>query len=230
MSNSKRFLISGVGASVPLLVNLTVLDLRTLYLGVTVFVLAGYAVRQLALFSIGGLVGLFNKEEDPLKLFQLGIAAPALISAMINANQVRVPNAAVSPAATASSSNSSIPFGGSVALAQELPKQELKTFSLPQGTISEEWSRGLFGSIPTNVWYVIAGSFLNKENAEKRALEVRQKGFPAEVYAPYSNSKVFTVVIGAQLTRSDATTLRTKAIRAGLPEVPYLWTFPTVGD
>jgi hypothetical protein len=228
MSNQKRFLIAGAGAIGPLLVNLTVLDLRTLFLGITALVLISYVIRQAALFAIGGVVGLLNKEDDALKLFQIGIAAPALLTALLNANQVRLPSVSAPPAPSSSSG----PTGAliSSAYAQETPRQQLRTFSLPQESATQQVYRGLFGSVPTNVWYVIAGSYLRQDNAEQEAQKIRQKGFAAEVYAPYGANKFYAVVIGAQLTRSDAQQLRQKAIQAGLPRDTYLWTFATEAE
>jgi sporulation related protein len=229
MSNSKRFLIAGTGAVVPLLINLTVLDLRTLGLDLTIIVIITYVIRQLALFSIGGFVGLMNREEDPLKLIQIGIAAPALITAMLNGNQVRLPNAQA-PSGNASTSLSMRINLTAFAYAQELSQPQLKTFMLPQETVSQQISRGLFGSVPENVWFVIAGSFQVKENAVKQAQNFRRKGFNAEVYLPYGNNKNYAVVIGAMLTRPEAAQLQSKAIQAGLPSDAYLWTFPHERD
>lgn len=86
--------------------------------------------------------------------------------------------------------------------------------------------RGLFGATPKNVWFVISGSHPTREAAEKHAAEIRGKGFPAEVYAPYGNNPYYAVVIGSQMTLSEARQLRLKAIRSGLPKDTYLWTFP----
>jgi hypothetical protein len=124
-------------------------------------------IRQLALFSIGGFVGLMNREEDPLKLIQIGIAAPALITAMLNGNQVRLPNAQTSSDNASTSLSMRINLTA-FAYAQELSQPTLKTFTLPQETVSQQISRGLFGSVPENVWFVIAGSFHVKENAYSR--------------------------------------------------------------
>jgi len=227
MSNWTRFLIAGTGAIIPLLLNLTVIDLRTILLGVTSLVLISYVIRQVALFAIGGMVGVLNNEQDPFKLFQIGIAAPALITALLNGSQVRLPqaNTQASPSKTAESRHMGWDLV-SPAYAQEAARERLKTFSLPSETAGQQVYRGLFGSVPTNVWYVIAGSFANRENAEQRAGEIRQKGFPADVYAPYGQNQFYSVVIGAQLTREEAQQLRLKAISAGLPPDTSIWTFP----
>ena len=89
-----RFLWGGLGALAPTLISLAILD----HTAVTDYIsnidqktlgLAGYAFRVVALFAIGGLWAYFHRSEvEPLKLFQLGIVAPAMITGMINAGRV----------------------------------------------------------------------------------------------------------------------------------------------
>ena len=46
----------------------------------------GFAVRYVILFSVGGVVAYLHEDEmKPFKLFELGIAAPALITSLITA-------------------------------------------------------------------------------------------------------------------------------------------------
>ena len=225
MSNRKKFLIAGSGALAPLIVNLAVIDLQALAIfGITFLFVVSYLIRQIVLFGIGGTFGYLNQEENPWKLFQIGIAAPALLTAMINAKQVGMPQVQGAPHVSAVSLLESTIIPN--ALADETAPDGKMVFSLPQETASQQISRGLFGSTPTNVWYVIAGSFAVKANAEAEAARVRQKGFPAEVYDPYGRTKLYAVVIGAQLTHDDAQSLRQEAINKGLANDTYLWTFP----
>lgn len=85
MKSYKRILIGALGAFTPVLLNLLVADFNVIPT-LTRYDLLGYIVRSIVLLFIGGLVGYFNKgERSMIKLFQLGIAAPALITASINA-------------------------------------------------------------------------------------------------------------------------------------------------
>ncbi len=101
MVSRERFLWGGLGALAPLLVSLTMLDLSTLERYVNDLPqtemqlrLAGYSSRVLLLFVIGGIWACLHRmENDPKKLFQLGIVAPAMITAMINTNPVSQDNA-----------------------------------------------------------------------------------------------------------------------------------------
>jgi hypothetical protein len=226
-----KFLFGGVGGIAPVLMNLVVIDLETLLIDLTVLALISYLIRVMALFAIGGLVAVLNRtENDPLKIFQLGIAAPALITAFINGSNVTVPkkladqHAAVSAVTSYATHINLI----SSSYAQPPSQEEIKQFSLPEETAAQQFYRGFFGAIPKNVWFVIVGSHLKREDAERQAEQVRAKGFSAGVYEPYGGNPYYPVVIGAQLTLSEAQQLRLKAINTGLPKDTYLWTFPSI--
>ncbi len=89
-----RFLWGGLGALAPTIISLAILDHSLLAdyaanIDEETFKLVGYGFRVLALFAIGGLWAYFHRSEvEPLKLFQLGIVAPAMITGMINASNV----------------------------------------------------------------------------------------------------------------------------------------------
>ncbi len=80
----------------PLLVTLLAVDLGPLIDNaphLTVGTYVGAAIRYLVLFTIGGVVAALNSDEvQPIKLVQLGIAAPALISTYVNAQPPKPPS------------------------------------------------------------------------------------------------------------------------------------------
>ena len=80
------------------------------------------------------------------------------------------------------------------------------------------------------VWHVIAGSYINPQNATSAALQINKifPDFHADVYAPYGGNPNYAVVIGANLTQSDASALTDKAIKAGLPSGAYYKTLPNL--
>jgi hypothetical protein len=90
-----RFWIGGGGALLPLLVTLLAVDLGPLIDGASQFSLGTYvgaAIRYLVLFTLGGIVAALNSDEvQPIKLVQLGIAAPALIATYVNAQSPKPP-------------------------------------------------------------------------------------------------------------------------------------------
>lgn len=224
LSDRQRFLFAGLGGIMPTLLNLIVIDLETLLLSVTLLSVLSYLIRVLALFAIGGVVGWLNRSEcDPVKLFQLGIAAPALITAAMNGGRVALPDAPAAP-------NQQVSWHIlSSAHAQAEPATHaLKRFTMPEETSAQQIYRGFFGALPKNVWFVIAGSHLSQEDAEKQARRLRDnyRNFSAEVYEPYGGNPYYAVVIGAQLTLDEAKKLQQQALSSGFPKDTYLWTFP----
>jgi hypothetical protein len=95
MTSSTRFWIGGGGAMLPLLVTLLAVDLGPLIDHPTVLSVGTYVgagIRYIVLFAIGGIVAALNSDEvKPVKLVQLGIAAPALISTYVNAQPPKQP-------------------------------------------------------------------------------------------------------------------------------------------
>jgi hypothetical protein len=226
---NERFIYGGIGGLAPVLLSLLVIDLKTLLLTLSWLAIGSYLIKVIGLFLLGGLVAwLHKKESDPTKLFQLGIAGPALITAALNGSQISLPQTTLQTQTGQSKVNIDFlaPAYAQPAGSNDIDRQ-LKQFSLPRETVSQQVKRGLFGSIPDNLYYVISGSFPTAAVAEKNAVEARSKGFAeAAVYAPYGSNPYYAVVIGAQLTLDDARQLREKAIKSGLAKDTYIWTFP----
>jgi len=225
LKTREKIIIGGLGALTPVIMNLLVVDLRVLLLELTLIVVLGYVIRVIILFYLGGLVAFLHKDENnPLKIFELGIVAPALITALLNAGHIEVTKA---PVHTGGNPSVSIVFTPS-AYGQTTNEEEPETFSMPKETPFQQLWRGLTGSTPKNVWFVIVGSHLKLEDAEKQVQQIAQekKGFRAKVYAPYGENPYYAVVIGDYLTYEEAKQLRQEAIAAEFPKDIYLWTFP----
>lgn len=95
LRRSTKFLLGGLGALAPILASFAILDHETIkhYFEESTMKLAGYSFRIIVLFTLGGIWAFLHKsEEDPIKLFQLGIVGPALITGMINANNAVAPS------------------------------------------------------------------------------------------------------------------------------------------
>lgn len=89
MRTKRRIVIGGLGALTPVILNLLFIDYNTVFSSVTPGACLGYAVRVLVLFYIGGFVAYLHKDENrPLRIFEFGIIAPALIMGFMNANNV----------------------------------------------------------------------------------------------------------------------------------------------
>jgi len=226
MQTYQKILIGGLGALTPVIVNLLVVDLQVLFLNLTLVAFLAYLTRVVILFFLGGFVAFFNKDENsPLKLFQLGLAAPALIMSLLNGSQVEIPKVSPPAQAQPSASLQLIPS----AYAQTAQKREIKTFSLPKETLGEQFQRGFTGAVPKRVWFVIAASYPNRESAQREADRITKtfaaKGFKADVFSPGAGNSSWSVVLGSNLTSDEAQNLRQRAMTAGVSKDPSVWTF-----
>jgi hypothetical protein len=167
-----------------------------------------------------------NKENDLFKIFQLGLAAPALLTGMMNgANSAAHQTvASVGQSVQPAASFFAVP---SVHAQPKAPQPKLKRFTLPEESAVQQFFRGMMGTRAARVWFVIASRHPSLEEAEKQANRINQgkAGLRAEVYEPYGGSQSYPVVIGAGLSRVEAEQLREKAVAAGYPDA-NVWTPP----
>jgi hypothetical protein len=252
MTTFRRVAIGGIGALMPIILNLLVVDFEALRVGVTFLGVLGFAVRGVVLFALGGFVGyLYTNEKQAFKLFQLGLGAPALLIGMLNG--VNGAKAAGSGHSTPKVSKAAIERPWSLferaAEAEEPPTQTriapaptrpapiltpkasapepAKSYGAIKVSGIEEFAQGFLGR-PNETWFVISASHLTREAAQKHAdsINASRKGFQADVYRRFGDNKYYEVVIGAGLTKSDALRLQQRAIEVGLPKDTYLWTLP----
>jgi hypothetical protein len=245
---AKRFLVGGIGGLAPVLALLIAVDFDKIS-GASAAHVAGYVVRALALFAIGGFVAWLHESENQLfKVFEIGLGAPALIAGLVTSNSLV--NAPAQPDAQKPAVAWTLPFISSaqarttgelppapaaaaspaspVASGAALPA---RTFTFPEPSTGSQFLEGLLGvpaKQPANIYYVISGSHLEAGEAWRQAdaINARKSGFSAQVYAPYGGNPHYAVVIGAQLSKGEANTLRLRAQAAGLPHDTYVWTDP----
>jgi SPOR domain len=217
----EKVLIGGLGALTPLAANLFVVDFASLQTAAFApQALLGYLVKASLLFSLGGFIAyLHDDERKRFKLFQLGLGVPALAVALLNGRNVKIPQ-------TASVEGIGTIFGHT-AFAQEVTNDKgFKKFALQAPTGAQAFWQGVTGRPSETIWFVVAGSHLKPEDAKAQASQLRSKGLAADVYLPYAENKYYAVVVGGNLTRQDAESLRRKVISLGAPKDTYLWTFP----
>src|SRR5262249_28372704 len=148
----------------------------------------GYAARVIALFFVGGFIAyLHADEEKPFKIFEIGVAGPALLAGALTTAQLapsKLPPPQAEPKA-----GLSIDFVRPVYAQSPLGNDEIKRFSLPKESGWDQFLEGFVGRTPKKVWFVIAGSHLRLDEARKQAEKINREhpGFRAEVYAPYGD-------------------------------------------
>ena len=97
LSMAGKLALGALGGMTPLLASLALADVEVVAAfieqaideGGEPYHLIGYIVRVVGLTGLGALwVYLHRSEYEPLKVFQLGIVAPAMIAGFINASNV----------------------------------------------------------------------------------------------------------------------------------------------
>jgi hypothetical protein len=217
-----RLLIGALGAATPLAINLVVVDYLALA-SPTALTVLGYGIRVTALVVLGVLVVLRNLDEErPARIFQLGLAAPALITALLNGANQR----SLIQSQTIASPTSRVFLSMPVVHAAQ-PSQP-RQFELPPETSGEQIWRGLTGGRSDRVWFVIVGRATTRQAAEAASDRLNRTvyGFRAEVYEPYHGRGGWCVVIGQALAHGDAQRLKQQALGAGLADAE-LWTPPS---
>jgi len=89
--NSKyRFLLGGIGACLPLVLQAIALDAPP---SLTEGNVVGAGLRSVVLFFLGGFIAYLHSDEvKPIKLIQIGVAAPALATVLATGNAVKQQN------------------------------------------------------------------------------------------------------------------------------------------
>jgi len=224
MQTWKKFMIGGIGGAIPLILNLMVIDYQAIFLNFTLLVGLGYFLRFFVYFGIGGFWASLHNENNKKKLFELGILAPALITAMINAGNVKD---SISPLPLPEPPSASFSII-SPAYADPVDTQIPKQFAEQKETATQQIWRGLIGSFPQNTWFIITGQSTNLNQATLKANQIN-KTYPnisANVYQSFEDSSLYMVVIGEHLTYDQAAALKDKAIADGISKDTYLWQLP----
>lgn len=222
LDTKTRILVGAIGGISPIIISLLVVDIVSLFNETGLVDGIGLAIRFLVLVFIGGLIGYLHQNEDePFKLFQLGIAAPALLTTAINGNSIV--NQSYLREHTA---QTNVSFFIKSAHADSVTFKNATFFQESKISDAQLFLRGLIGtSLFSNKddWYVIVGSHRNIDAARAQVKNISQKKYMAKVYSPVTHSKYYSVVIGANLDLKAAEKLQQQAIKNGLPRDSYLW-------
>jgi len=227
MDARQRVLLGAVGGITPYLITLLSLDFKSVVGGYEILDWIGLAVRCLVLIFLGSLVAWLHKtESEPFKVFQLGLAAPALLAAFINGNA-----GTSQPMPTLSQPVASYSFSLISSAHADDDDNYVNAGLLREPRVSG-FARFLRGALGARVetadkaaWFVIVGSHKHRKNAEKQAERLEQQHYEAHVYKPYGGSAHYAVVIASHVTQQEARTIRDRAIRDGLPKDSYVWRY-----
>lgn len=225
MTVSKRIILGAIGGITPYIATLLTIDLASVVHSYQLFDWIGLCLRCAVLIFLGSLMAYLHKSEtEPFKIFQLGLAAPALIATLINGNQINhqtIP----SPVKEITWNFSLVP----TAHAQENEFVNEDLLRDPQVSSSSRFFRGLVGSKlqgpEESKWYVIVGSHRTVEEARMQVKELAGKRYKAKIYSPFGTSKYYSVAIAANVTLDLAKKIKAEAIDNGLPDDSFLWSY-----
>ncbi|EJN13733.1 hypothetical protein PMI42_02719 [Bradyrhizobium sp. YR681] len=237
MEVRQRLLIGCLGALTPIITNLLVVDLNTTLTRLSVLEGMTYGIRLFALCAAACVVVYLNSDEErPVKLFQLGIMAPALLTSLINGAAISIKTTGQAPqgqtAALLPQKTEILALIGRAhadpAPAASGEASAAKDCLLPaELSTTQQIFKGLIGLVPDNKWYVVIGSYAALASANQDASEIRARfgtKYAVAVCKPLGGPDVqFRVVIGENLTYTDGTRLKLDAIAAGLPNSTWLW-------
>jgi hypothetical protein len=245
MKTHEKIMIGGIGALTPTIVNLLVVDVKAIMLDITTLVVAVYLLKVIAYFFVGGFVAyLHTDEQNRVKLFELGIMAPAMVMLLVNGAQREVQQTAAitkespevalavvwSPPVTHAEDTLIVPLTPAPKdrATRDSMLNVVEVFALPKESTLEQIKRGFLGSTTNRIYFVVVAKDTSLASAKELAGAIMNngEGYKAQVYAPYGNDLFYSVVIGAHLTYKEAMGLRRSALRAGLPESTTLWALP----
>lgn len=222
LDNRQRVIVGGIGAMTPVFLNLLAVDMHVVFTGLTLPVLAGYLVRVGVLFFLGGFTAwLYQSETEPIKLFHLGVAAPALLLAYLNGAQAGRPTA--EPPLQPESVTSMLPgLFVSTAWAQQEQQAAHSYDRPPRETVAQQIQRGLIGRTAHGLWFVsLAETFPTAPAAHHAAARVPVAGESPRVYEPGGPFRTWSVVLGDWMTEEDATRLYRELRRKDLDVVVW---------
>ncbi len=228
----QKMLLGALGALTPSLLNLYAIDFVELFQGQEIGMpyILGYTVRVLILILYGSLIAYFHKEENnPVKLFQLGAAAPALITIMLGMGKTDglTGKAGASIWEEAKATHSSFFIAQANAQTADsttvklLTDLEVKEFTLPSTNLFKEFWRGFMGTKNDEKNYaVVTGDTLKWVNVTQ-AYEQLKTDYPKlkktlSIYKSEQSTDEYLLVLANHLTEQQAQKLKDYAEKLGL--------------
>ena len=220
-----KMMLGALGALTPAIINLYVVDFEELFHSqpITPAYVIGYLVRILILILYGSLIAFFNRDEkNPVKLFQLGAAFPAIITIMLSVGKVPPPSTTAAPKPTGRTAMGWLEWVVPAAQAQPGPTLALivpKEFCLAKDRPIEQFWKGFMGYrveeqsyavvIPDEMdWQTILYSYY--------AYVRLYPHFDFEIYRSPTRTDLFMLVLATNQTLPAAYDLKHSAELSGM--------------
>lgn len=228
----QKMILGTLGALTPVLLNLYAVDLGKLFMNqqITVPYLIGYIVRILILILYGSLIAFFHRDENnPVKLFQLGVAFPAIVTILLSGvnSSTGLPqqiNANKSVQTPTVSANNVVTTAYKVVLAQYKPNVRViepmvNEFDTGSDSPFIQFLQGFLGAIPqSNTFAVLLGNEMTWNDAlnEHQFYSHNYPKFNVQLYRSYNNNEKYVLVLGNKLTETVALQIQGDARGSGL--------------
>lgn len=217
-----KFFIACIGALSPILIGLFAFDIHSLLANADALTVASYVVQKAALCVAACIVVWLSPDaKNPVTIYQLGIAAPALIGGIISgayhAQQSPQHVGFDIPAIIGTASAQPVPPTPSNIQPRDC-KRDL--------TASQQILKGLVGALPSDRWFVVYSSDRLAQSAISDVQDIQRKysaRFRATICAPVDGDDRYRVVIGANLSYDAAVKLKSEAVAASFPKDIWLW-------
>ena len=222
LTHVQRTFIGALGGVAPVLVNVLSIDPDAVFSEAQTLAIAGWLVRIAVLCGLGALVAwLHQKETNPWKVFQLGIAGPALITAVLN-GQAAKHSGRFQPA----------DIGAIVLPAKAYAQQpdradSVYSFAAPPESRLQQFWRGLTGIRNDARWFVLfAREFQSIPEARGAAQVLRSRfGLESRVYTDGGpNPEMAYVAVADWTDAAEAESILTRLRSTGQPF--HLWQQP----
>lgn len=240
-----KMILGALGALTPVLLNLYAVDFEKLFMHqqITVPYVIGYVVRILILILYGSLIAFFHRDENnPVKLFQLGVAFPAIVTILLsgassrNGSDNTTPSLSTDIVTPTTNAVAAVPVlaaradvaradvaramfaqytNPSLSSSPPLPKQ----FDMVQENALSQFVKGFLGTQVQSDTFVVA---LTPPQSLARATDdyqFYQRNYPnadVQLYRAYQTDDLYVLVLGGQMSKTAAISQQNTAQRMGL--------------
>jgi len=220
LKNWHRYSFTCIGALMPLIMSLYYSDLAVFLQKITPTIFFGYLIKVIILLVLGFLIGAFYRTEtNRLKLFQLGIAAPAIVLGVINGQGTKLSEGDTNIDRTSFFSinilNDSFDrgfFNHQQDTSIRFHDAKILQYGYPQESVKQQFLRGFMGKKITNMWFLIYGSYPNRQEATNTIVQLKDR-YPeleAQLYKSIKDTTKYDVVLGDHLEYQKGQVLQKK--------------------
>lgn len=214
-----KYCLTCFGALMPIIMSLYYTDIEVLAQKISTPIILGYCIKVVILLILGFLIGLFYRSEtNGLKLFQLGIAAPAIVMGLINGHNLNNPENGdmnLNRSALFSLNIATKDFDKEILnrkqdTAIRFHEATILQYDYPEESAKQEFLRGFTGKRITNNWFLIYDSYSDQREATNIIVYIKDK-FPelnVQLYYSIMDPNKYDVVMGDHLEYKEGIKLQ----------------------